>query len=155
MSIQEYMIKTKKTLALAESCTGGRMAAELTREPGASLYFLGSLVVYSNELKSSLLQVPSKLIEEKGAVSEEVVEAMLSGLFRITRADYGIAVTGIAGPTGASAGKPVGTVYAAFGERGKAPRLHSLFIKGEREEMMSQTATHLLELFYAFLKNPI
>lgn len=154
-SIQQKLVSTKKTLALAESCTGGRLAARLTAIPGASDYFLGSLVVYSNEMKATLLHVPGKLIKEKGAVSKEVAEAMLLGLFKVTNADYAVAVTGIAGPGGGTTDKPVGTIWAAIGARGKAPQLTTFVAQGAREEILTHTTNQLLELFFAFLKKPM
>ena len=93
--VHERFISHKWTLALAESCTGGSLAASLTRLPNASQYFLGSLVVYSNLLKTKILNVPSEVLLKYGAVSSETVQAMLKGTLALTDCDYAIAVSGI------------------------------------------------------------
>lgn len=147
-SIQARMISRKKTLALAESCTGGTVSAHLTSVPGASEYFVGSLVTYSNELKHTLLHVPEKLLKDKGAVSPEAVSAMLEGLFKVTDADYGIAVSGIAGPTGGTPDKPVGTIWAALGMRGKPPHILHLQAGGGRETIILFATGRLLGTFW-------
>ena len=103
------------TLASAESCTGGRIAAQLTAVPGSSESFLGAIVSYHNDIKSGLLGVPQSLLENEGAVSEACALMMLKGLFQQTGANAGVAVTGIAGPGGGSPEKPVGTVWIAWG----------------------------------------
>ena len=102
-----------ETLATAESCTGGAIAARFTAMPGASAYFLCGVVAYSNEAKSRVLGVPAEEIARWGAVSEQVARHMAEGARRISGADYAVATTGIAGPTGGSAEKPVGTVWIA------------------------------------------
>ncbi|MBC8286931.1 MAG: competence/damage-inducible protein A [Nitrospinae bacterium] len=105
------------TLATAESCTGGLIGHRLTQVPGSSDYYKEGFVVYSNEAKVSRLQVEPKLIEEFGAVSEPVAQAMAEGVCRVTGADMGVAVTGIAGPSGGSDLKPVGLTYIAVHDR--------------------------------------
>jgi nicotinamide-nucleotide amidase len=110
-----------RTVAVAESCTGGLMAARLTERPGSSSYFAGGVVAYSNHAKVSMVGVDPQLIERFGAVSEPVAEALADGALARFGADYGIGVTGIAGPDGGTERKPVGTVCfsvaAASGER--------------------------------------
>lgn len=101
------------TLAVAESCTGGGLGAAITDLPGASTFFKGGVVAYSNEVKERLLGVAPAVIEEHGAVSELTVKAMAEGARVLLAASVGIAVTGIAGPSGAAPGKPVGLVYVA------------------------------------------
>ncbi len=115
-AVHKMFISKKKTLALAESCTGGSIAKRLTSLPGSSEYFLGSIVSYSNELKENLLHVT---LDENGEVSLEAVTQMAKGVLECTSCDYALAVTGIAGPAGGSDEKPVGTVYLALAERGK------------------------------------
>jgi nicotinamide-nucleotide amidase len=152
-AIHAFLVEKKKTLALAESCTGGRIAAQLTALPGASAYFLGSLVVYSDLLKQKLLSVPADLLKTKGAVSKEVVAAMLEGLFKATGADYGLAVTGIAGPTGGTPELPIGTIWAALGERGKPPQIvHFRVPSGGREMVILGTTNRLLGSLWQYLK---
>jgi len=106
-------------LAVAESCTGGYISHMLTQHPGSSDVFLGSGVTYSNELKESLLGVKKETIEQYGAVSEQTVTEMAEGALHNFKADYSIAVTGIAGPDGGTADKPVGTVWIGVAKRGK------------------------------------
>lgn len=117
-AVHGAFLARKKKLAAAESCTGGAIAARLTSIPDASNYFLGSLVVYSNQWKEHFLQVSRSTLDHSGAVSRKAVEEMVKGLFHETEADYAIAVSGIAGPSGGSLEKPVGTVCIAIGERG-------------------------------------
>jgi PncC family amidohydrolase len=101
------------TLAAAESCTGGLVSYRITSVPGSSVYFLGGIVAYSNELKTSLLGVSPETIERYGAVSEQCAREMAEGARRATGADIAVATTGIAGPGGATARKPVGLIYIA------------------------------------------
>ena len=144
--IHKILTEKRKTLAFAESCTGGRLAAQITAMPGASAYFLGSLVVYSATMKRDLLGVPDAVLREKGAVSKEVAQAMLQGLFKLTDADYGIAVTGVAGPTGGSKEAPVGTIWAAVGQRGKPFEAFTFVAKGKgREEILLTACTRLFD----------
>lgn len=135
----------EKTLSVAESCTGGLVGEKITKVPGSSGYFLMGLVTYSNEAKHKLLGIQLSLIEEHGAVSSQVASAMAQGIKRVSRSDYGLAVTGIAGPGGGSPEKPVGTVFVALSsERGtqfKGFRFH-----GGREEIREKTAQAALDL---------
>lgn len=143
-AVHDRFIKNKWTLSIAESCTGGSLAAHLIQLPGASQYFLGSIVAYSNELKTEFLDVSENLIMEKGAVSKEVVAEMLQGLFKRTKCDFGIAVTGIAGPTGGTPEKPIGTVWGAVGHRGDDPHVWKLHVRGPREMIIEWSVNALL-----------
>lgn len=113
---QAHRLLTERcaTLAVAESCTGGRLAAKFTAQAGASAYFLAGLVTYANEAKTHLLGVDAEAIRRHGAVSEEVARQMAEGARRATGADYALATTGIAGPAGGTPEKPVGTVWIAL-----------------------------------------
>ena len=111
-------LATCATIALAESCTGGSIAAKLTAIPDASKYFLGSIVAYSNAWKERFLQVSRTTLETKGAVSRETVIEMVQGLLDESGADFVAAISGIAGPSGGSSAKPVGTVFIGIGKRG-------------------------------------
>lgn len=142
------MILKKKTLALAESCTGGFTAHLITQNPGSSAYFLGSFVMYCEVLKQSVLDVKKKTLETYGAVSEEVVREMVLGLFRVTSADITAAISGIAGPEGGSPEKPVGTVWIALGERGGKIETFPLNLKGERTEVIEQASKECLGAIY-------
>lgn len=117
-ALHNQFILKKKTLALAESCTGGALAAKLTQIPEASKYFLGSIVAYSPAWKERFLQVSRTTLQQKGAVSREVVIEMVQGLLNETDADYGVAISGLAGPGGGTKEVPVGTIFIALGHRG-------------------------------------
>ena len=147
-ALMNICIQSKQKLIFAESCTGGMMAAKITSQAGASQYFLGSLVVYSNELKQKYLGVSDRTLREKGAVSKEVVSEMLEGLFIHTEADYGIAVSGIAGPDGGSPSKPVGTIWAAMGKKGEIPDLWTFHTQLNREGIILLTTYRLLGALY-------
>ena len=143
----------KKTLALAESCTGGGIAHRVTNVPGASAVFLGGLVTYSNAAKQKLLGVRAETLAAHGAVSEAVAREMAEGARRLTGADFAVAVTGIAGPGGGTPEKPVGTVFLALaGEFGVAVerRLNTY----EREAFKQLTAQQALELLRRRLVSP-
>jgi len=122
------------TVALAESCTGGMVAQRLTSVAGSSRSFLGGAVVYSDALKTEFADVPEELIEEKGAVSREVAEALAHGIRRRTQATIGVGITGIAGPGGGSAEKPVGRVYIATDD-GKEISVCEKNFRGDRERV--------------------
>ena len=106
-----------KSLSIAESCTGGFAQHLITSIPGSSKYFKGGIVSYSNEIKSTLLHVPEELLTKHGAVSKEVAQAMATGVLNKFNTDYAVAVTGIAGPDGGTAEKPVGLVWMCFASK--------------------------------------
>ncbi len=143
-AVHAWFVKQRKKLALAESCTGGMISTLITSLSGASDYFLGSFVVYSNEMKEKLLGVSRETLLSKGAVSEEVVREMLNGVFANTDADFAIAVSVIAGPTGGSESKPVGTIWAAIGERGREPDVGIFQAKGNRQTIIHSSSHRLL-----------
>jgi len=146
--IHHTLIERRKTLALAESCTGGALSAAFVRIPGASQYLLGSLVVYSNEWKKIFLGVSPQTLEEKGAVSRETVEEMLRGLFRQTAADYGIAISGVLGPTGGTAQTPVGTVFIGVGKRGESSQIEKIQVPSPRGQGIEFTVQKALESLF-------
>ncbi|MDP4205599.1 MAG: nicotinamide-nucleotide amidohydrolase family protein, partial [Bacteroidota bacterium] len=111
------LLEKEATLSVAESCTGGYIAHQITSVAGSSEWFRGSVVAYSNDLKEKLLDVDSSLIEKYGAVSLEVVQAMVRGAIKNLNSDYAIATSGIAGPTGGTPEKPIGTVWIAIGDK--------------------------------------
>ncbi|WP_207435486.1 competence/damage-inducible protein A [Sabulibacter ruber] len=104
------------TISTAESCTGGLVAHKLTSVPGSSAYFMGSVVAYSNEVKKAQLSVPAETLEKHGAVSEKTVRAMAEGVRQLLKTDIGLATSGIAGPDGGTAEKPVGTIWIAYAD---------------------------------------
>ena len=148
----ELLIKFKLTVSLAESCTGGALASKFTAMAGSSAYFLGSVVAYSNSMKTSSLGVPAEIIAAKGAVSTEVAESMAVGARELSGADFGISVTGIAGPTGATNGKPVGTV--CFGISG-VDFVHSeqVLFSNSREYNIEKSCSHALNILRNFIYN--
>lgn len=144
--IYELCIQKGWKLAVAESCTGGLIGARLTSVAGSSAYFSGGVIAYSNDVKMSLLGVPMGLIESEGAVSGLVVEAMAMGVVMAGAADCGIAVTGVAGPDGGTADKPVGTVWVGVAlPSGTTSRQYHF--EGNREEVREQTVDAALKLF--------
>lgn len=142
--IQETFVQKQWTLALAESCTGGRLAAYLTAASGASRYFLGSYVVYAEALKTRALGVHAETIQRYGAASREVVSEMWRGLFAHTSCDYALSVTGVAGPTGATPHAPVGTIWVAMGPRGGHPDVHTLHIAKDRRTVLRRATPLIL-----------
>ncbi len=134
---------TGSTLSLAESCTGGLLSSMLTSVPGASDWFLGSVVSYAPSVKTSLLGVPAALIDTEGVVSEKVAAAMADGVRRLTGSDLAGAVTGYAGPSGGSPGRPVGTVCLAMAWEGGGTTL-TVHLKGDREMVRRGAAGYLL-----------
>ena len=143
--IHNLLIQMRKTLAIAESCTGGLTSSLLTQISGSSKYFILGVVVYSNEAKKIILKVPSSLIKEKGAVSKEVASMMAQQIKKIAKTDFGIGITGIAGPTAGTLKKPVGTVFIAIDSKNK--RLCKKFLfKGNRFSIRKKAALKSLEL---------
>jgi nicotinamide-nucleotide amidase len=135
------------TVAVGESCTGGLLAARITDQPGSSAYFQGSLVTYSNAAKETLAGVPDELIAEHGAVSAEVAQALADGARAALGADVGIGVTGIAGPGGGTAEKPVGLVWLCVSRDGATePLLRSVNLPGGRADIRERATTVALHL---------
>jgi nicotinamide-nucleotide amidase len=134
-----------KTLTTAESCTGGLIASMITEVAGASHCFHAGIVSYSNAVKASVLNVNQDTLDTYGAVSKEVVIEMLSGALKLSAADYGIAVSGIAGPDGGSDDKPVGTVWIAWGSQ---EQIHTqeMLITGSRKWFQKMVAACSLDL---------
>jgi nicotinamide-nucleotide amidase len=143
--VLDYLGFRNATLAVAESCTGGMVAQRITGVSGSSRSFLGGAVVYSNEMKTTLAGVAPELIERHGAVSEEVAKALAEGIRARTGATIGLAVTGIAGPTGATETKPVGLVYIAVSDAQKTECLERNF-RGARDRIREWTTQQALDL---------
>ncbi len=139
-------------LASAESCTGGRLAGKIVAIPGASRYFLGGAIAYENSLKSQWLNVRKSTLNDHGAVSEEVVQEMLTGIIRSSGSDLGVAVSGIAGPTGGTPEKPVGTIWVAWGKTNDI-RTKKLQLWKDREKNIEYTCSFCLNVLIKFLKN--
>lgn len=139
------LIRKKKTIAVAESCTGGHLCSLLTREAGSSAFFSFGAVTYSNEAKNKILHIPRATIHRHGAVSREVALMMARNVRRIAKTDIGIGITGIAGPAGGTARKPVGTVYIAVSFGARTIYKKHLF-HGSRTAIRSQSARAALAL---------
>lgn len=154
-SIQQLCISQGWTLSLAESCTGGHLAARLTSIPGCSHYFLGSIVAYSNRLKITLLGVDTEVLDAYGAVSSPVVSQMAQGVLKLTGSDYSLAISGIAGPGGGSPEKPVGTIWGAIASRKEDPLIWDFHLSGSRKEIIEKSVDILLSEFWILIKTKI
>ena len=147
ISLQEAVgrlfVAKGKTFAVAESCTGGYVGHLVTSIPGSSAYFKGSLVTYSYSMKEAILGVKRETLETQGAVSEACVQEMLEGLLRVSGADYGVAISGIAGPDGGTASKPVGTVCFAVGSSASFKTYTIQFFPSRMENIRASAMTAL------------
>ena len=150
-ALGRLLLSKNKSMATAESCSGGYIAHLVTAIPGSSTYFKGTVVAYAYDVKEDVLGVQHATLETKGAVSEETVTEMLKGLLQQTTADYGIATSGVMGPGGGTDDKPVGTVWVAVGSREKviAKKLHFRF---DRLKNIELTATNALLMLFQFIK---
>ena len=157
-NIFEYIIErftiAHKSVTFAESCTGGLLASLLTKIPGSSNIFNGSLVTYSNAIKHAWLGVKEETLEAFGAVSEETVEEMLQGALRIANADYAVAISGIAGPGGATPTKPVGTVVVGCKSR-HSELIRTMHFKGDRNYIQYQAAMYGVRLLFEIAKEEL
>jgi len=149
MVIGRMLVESGKTMVVAESCTGGNIAHFITSNAGSSAYFKGGVVAYSNEIKNKLLDIPTNLVEDFGAVSQQVAEAMALGAKNILNSDYSVATTGIAGPDGGSDEKPVGTVWIAVAGPSGVKCKNYIFTHNRERNIIrtTQTALNLLRIF--------
>lgn len=157
-NIVEYLIERfgtiKKHIAFAESCTGGLLATLLTKTPGSSKIFKGSLITYANEIKTAWLGVKTKTLNEYGAVSKETVREMLKGTIKVSDSDYALAISGIAGPGGATKNKPVGTVV--IGVRNKNEEIIKIVhFNGDRGYIQYQAAMYAIKLLFDLAKDDL
>ncbi|MBQ8493204.1 MAG: competence/damage-inducible protein A [Alistipes sp.] len=150
--VHEILTRRGLKLAVAESCTGGTIASKFTAMPGASEYFMAGIVAYSNDIKRAVLGVSEESLAQHGAVSEQVAREMAEGARRIAGADYAIATTGIAGPTGGSELKPVGTVWMAVATPTKTIAIMRN-LGTDRGQIISRASAYAIELLYEDLKN--
>lgn len=153
-AIGEILKATGKTLSTAESCTGGMISSLITSVPGSSEYFLGSVTSYANSVKENVLGVPSKIIEEYGAVSSECVSAMAEGVRRLTGSDYSVATSGIAGPGGGSDHKPVGTVWIGVSSH-MGTETFSLRFNSDRKRNIERFSSSALHILLKRIKNEL
>ena len=138
-----------KTLATAESCTGGGIGAALTAVPGSSAVYKGGVISYTNEIKHKVLGVSAELIERYGAVSPWVAGEMVSGVRNLMQTDIAVSVTGLAGPGGDDYGNPVGTVYIGYEDRARAVVRHYCF-EGDRDSVRQQTVDAALTMILEY-----
>ena len=141
----KLLLKERLTVAVAESCTGGLASCLLTELPGSSKYFLLGVVAYSNASKNTLLGIPLGVIHKNGAVSGKVADYMAKGIRKLAKADFGIGITGIAGPTGAGANKPIGTVFISISSKNKNSCRKFCF-SGSRMQIRKKSALGALQL---------
>ena len=138
-----------KTLATAESCTGGMIGATLTAIPGSSTVYKGGVISYTNQVKHDLLDIPMEVLDGVGAVSAPVAEAMASGARKALKADIAVSVTGLAGPGGDEYGNPVGTVYIGYADKERCIAKPFLF-SGDRDQVRCQAAEAALQMILEF-----
>jgi nicotinamide-nucleotide amidase len=139
-------------LVTAESCTGGWIAEAITAVPGSSGWFERGFVTYTYISKREMLGVRGDTLEQDGAVSEAVVLEMVSGALQASHAQVGIAVSGVAGPSGGTAEKPVGTVCFAWGMKDRAPRAETRHFPGDREAVRRQSVIHALTVMIGLIQ---
>ncbi len=150
--ISELLWDMEKTVGTAESCTGGRIAEAIIAVPGASKYFKGGIISYTNEIKESLLNVSHELLEEKTAVCEEVAIEMVKGACRALNTHYAISATGIAGPGGGTKEHPVGTIWLACGTKDR--QVTQLVQEDHGRDINLAIATNkAMQMFLDFLKS--
>ena len=149
--ISELLWDMERTVGTAESCTGGRIAEAIISVPGASKYFKGGIISYTNEIKEALLGVDHDLLEEKTAVCEEVAVEMVKGACRALNTDYAMSATGIAGPSGGTKDIPVGTIWLACGN---ANRVATLKVEEDhgRDINLAIATNKAMQLFLDYLK---
>ncbi len=150
--ISQLLWEREQTLATAESCTGGRIAEAIISVPGASKYFKGGIISYTNEIKERLLGVSHELLEEKTAVCEEVAIAMVKGACRALSTDFAIAATGFAGPTGGTKEIPIGTIWVACGS---ADRVKTFKVEEDhgRDINLAIATKKAMQIFLDFLRS--
>lgn len=149
--IHSSLIKNKKTLAVAESCTGGLLSNLLTYIRGSSRYFILGIVAYSNKSKQNILKIPAGLIARKGAVSKVVALKLAQQVRKIAKTDFGIGVTGIAGPSGGTPQQPLGTVFIAVASKNKTISKKYQF-RGNRVTIRKKSSLKALELLKSLLE---
>lgn len=151
--VGRLLVEKEMKIAVAESCTGGLLAAALTHKPGSSRYFDCGFITYSNDSKISLLGVPEQMITMNGAVSAQVAESMAKGALKNSQAHLAVSITGTAGPGGGSEKKPVGTVHFGFAlKKGSSGSLHEKF-EGTREQIRSLASVTAMKYIIEILES--
>ena len=150
--LHDLCVEKKVSIATAESCTAGLLAAKITSIPGASSFFKGGIIAYQNDVKINLLGVSKSVIKEKTEVCAEVVQQMAEGVRNKFSADFSVATSGYAGPTGGSELNPIGTVFIAISSKEKTISKRFVFV-GDRESIVSQSVISGAEFLVEVLKN--
>lgn len=154
LKIAKKLLAQNKTIAIAESCTGGLLTNRLTNISGSSSFFWLGIVAYDNTAKVKLLNIPPSIINKHGAVSLPVVKLMAQRVRRILNTDFGVGITGIAGPTGGTKTKPVGLVFIAVANKEKN-FCQKFILKGSRLKIKKQAADKALDLLSCALSSPL
>lgn len=149
----KFLIEHKLKLSVAESCTGGLLGASLTDIAGSSAYFRGGVIAYDNQIKHQLLGVEEPILDRYGAVSDQTVIAMAKGVCKLFNTECAISVSGIAGPDGGTAQKPVGLVYIGIAVNDRIESIRYIF-SGNRQQIRSQTVKASLEQFLRIAGQP-
>lgn len=149
--LHQLFVEKKLTLGIAESCTGGRVASKITKHPGASEFLKGCIVCYSEDTKRRLLKVPADMLSTHGAVSEPVVQQMAKTTNKAFNSQLSLAITGIAGPDGATDTAPVGTVYIAIASGERILFSQQFKFDGDREEIIEQASDKAINLLITYL----
>ncbi len=144
--VGELLLKQQQVVVTAESCTGGGVAAAITEIAGSSAWFDRSFVTYSNEAKQEMIGVKTETLAQFGAVSEPVVIEMIQGALRNSNATIGVSISGIAGPTGGSEEKPVGTVCFAWANKSGWLQVETKHFSGDRSQVRAQATVHALQI---------
>lgn len=155
--INEILWRNHKTLSVAESCTSGRIASVITTVPGSSQYFKGGLIAYSDEVKTSLLEIDGAVIEEKTPVCEEVVKQMILGANKLFKSDFAVAVSGFAGPGGAENGKNIVTVGTIWIAVGNEDRIVTTMLEEDngRDKNLASATNVAIHLLHKYLKEEL
>lgn len=149
-NIHNKLLSQQKTIAIAESCTGGLLCSELSKNPGASGYFLLGIIAYSNKFKEKILKIPAKIITKYGSVSRQVAILMAKNIRKVSKADLGMGITGLAGPSGSTKNKPIGTVFICLCAKNKNICREFSF-RGSRQSIRKKTTQEALRLLCAHL----
>ncbi|MCB9758046.1 MAG: CinA family protein [Candidatus Omnitrophica bacterium] len=148
--ISLFLTKQKQTLAVAESCSGGFLGHRLTNIAGSSNYFIGGVLVYANRAKTKLLGISPALLKKHGAVSQPVAQDMAAAVRKVLKTDFGISITGIAGPAGGTIQKPVGLVFIAVANSKKIT-CKKFYFKGSRQKIKTAATDSALKLLLNFM----
>ena len=144
--LHKKLIKTKTTISIAESCTGGLLSSKLTSLSGSSKYFKMGLITYSNNAKINILNVKKKLIDRYGAVSQECCRSMVENLSKLSKSKINVSITGVAGPKGGTKNKPIGLVFIGIKKGNKIFIIKNLFGKRKRSIIQNNTVEKCINL---------